>query len=124
MYFESERHKEHFLAATQAYGKVDGGRIDAKYGAALYILTAYEGMWRVYQPYLEKERDTIPFGAMFANRGFTPSYGTLMRIAANLFDETVAHVDPAEFMKLNEEDYKMALTALEIRRYSPLLADL
>lgn len=122
MFFKSDGHKERFLAVIQQFGKVDRGKIDSEYGAALYIMTAEQGIWERVKPYLE--RNSIPVDTILSEVDFSHGYNVLMRLAGNLFNETLAHVDPVDFTLLDEANFHLALAAIQLRYHPPRIADL
>lgn len=124
MFFKSDDHRQTFAESLQAMGKVFRGRIDAEYGAALYILTMNEEM-------REKSHNHIReggffFAEMLEQEDFSSGYATLVKLARDLF--TGSHYEDAplhviEFMNLDERNYAVAMTAIQIRRNSSPLAD-
>jgi hypothetical protein len=121
LFFKSPGHKQRFLTTVQDLGRVYGGKIDQEYGAALYILTADAGIWKSAQAYVE--RDAIDIEAMLAELDFSHGYAVLVKLAGNLFNGE-QHLDPVEFMRLDECNFTVVLTALQIRRASLHAQDL
>jgi hypothetical protein len=115
MYFKSQEHRERFLAALLALGKIYNDKIDQEYGAALYILTADHAIWQKAQPYIE--RHAIDIEAMLAEIDLSHGYEILVKLAGNLFNGE-QHLDPLDFIILDERNFAVALTALQIRRSS------
>lgn len=120
MFFKSEAHKLRFLTAIQDIGKVYEGKLDQEYAAALYILTATSGTWEKASSYVS--HDGIDFPAMLQEEDFSSGYLTLIKLAGNLFNGE-QHLDPLEFMGLDEFNFRAALTALELRHYSHHIDD-
>lgn len=116
----SPEHRQRFLAAIQQIGKVYGGRIDQEYGAALYILTSDSGMWNLASSYVN--RDGISFETIRKKGGYSGGESVLMLLAGNLFNSR-QHIDPVEFMRLDDEGFRIAITALYIRRSYNLRVD-
>ena len=119
MFFKSEAHKQRFLEAVQS--KVYGGKLDQEYSAALYILTATGGTWERASKYVS--RDGIVLETMVKEVHLSSGYLTLIKLAGNLFNGRL-HVDPLDFMGLDEANFSVALTALELRYQSHHIDDL
>ena len=115
VFFKSPGHKQRFLTAMQQIGKIDRGRLDQEYGAALYILTADTGIWKSARAYVQ--RHAIDIEAMLVEIDVSHGYAVLVKLAGNLFNSE-QHIDPVEFMRLDESNFQVALTALQIRRAS------
>ena len=115
MYFKSVAHKERFLAVLQQSGKAlyDGGKIDQEYGTALYVLTSSSGMWEKAHGYVNRSSIDIP--TMLEEVHLSGGYTVLVQLAGNLFNSQV-HVDPIELMRLDEQNFMVALQAIQIRR--------
>jgi len=112
--FTSEAHKARFLTAIQEIGKVYAGRMDPEYGAALYILTSSSGTWEKSNSYVSRYR--IDFEEMFNEVDFSGGYSVLIKLASNLFNGNT-HIDPLEFLRLDDHNFDLALNAIKIRRY-------
>lgn len=121
MFFKSPEHRKRFLAAMQQQDKIYQGKLDEEYGAALYILTADTHTWQSATDYIDRE--AIDIETLLKEVDFSHGYEVLLKLAGNLFNGYL-HIDPLEFMILDEANFQVALTALEIRRHSPRLADL
>jgi hypothetical protein len=115
IFFTSPDHKQRFLTVMQRLGKIDDGRLNQEYGAALYILTASHSLWQKSQAYVE--RHAIDIEAMLAEIDVSHGYAVLLKLAGNLFNGE-HHIDPVEFMRLDANNFTVALTALQIRRAS------
>jgi hypothetical protein len=123
MYWKSATHKQRFLAIMQQIGKVFDGRVDPEYGAALYILTSDASMWEQASKYVE--RNAIRIEDLLSEVDFSHGYEVLIKLAANLFNElneAGQQVRPVDLMILDEENFQVALAALQIR-YSSLRVD-
>jgi hypothetical protein len=113
IFFKSPDHKQRFLTAMQHIGKVYDGKLDQEYGAALYILTADAGIWKSAQTYVE--RHAIDIEAMLAEIDLSHGYAVLVNLAGNLFNGE-QHLEALELMRLDENNFSVALTAIRIRR--------
>ena len=121
IFFTSPEHKYRLAAAIQGMDKIwENGKLDPEYTAALYILTAHLGTWDRTKSYVTKHG--ISFEEMLKEQDFSGGYSVLIMLASNLFNSN-AHVDPIEFLRLDEENYKLALNAINIRRYSMHMND-
>jgi len=115
VFFKSPEHRLRWLVALQTMGKVYDGKIDQEYGAALYVLTADLDTWQQAQTYVRREG--IDFEALLAEGEFSGGYSVLIKWASNLFNGNT-HVDPVELMRLDDSNFLVALTALQLRRTS------
>lgn len=115
IFFTSPEHKRRWLTAILAIGKVYAGKLDPEYGAAVYILTADSDTWDQASEYVD--RDGIDFEALLAEVDFSGAYSNLIRLAGNLFNGTI-HVDPVELYRLDDTNFLIALTALQVRRHA------
>ncbi len=115
MFFKSPEHKERFLMAIQDIGKVYDGKFDQEYAAALYILTADLDTWEQAEGHVS--RDGIDFEAVLQKGHFSGGYTVLIQFAGNLFNGRV-HLDPVELFRLDDNNFQVALTAFQLRRYS------
>jgi hypothetical protein len=113
MFFTSEPHRQRFTQVMEQIGKVDDGHLDPEYGAAIYILTATRGTWDKAGSYVDREG--IDFETMLKEGAFSAGYRVLILLAGNLFNGN-QHLDPLECMRLDETNFRVALTALELRR--------
>lgn len=117
MFFASDAHKQHFTGAIQKLERINrDGKIDAEYGAALYILTADAPTWEKAQDYIDD--DGIDLAAMLREIHLSSGYSVLVKLAGNLFNGE-QHIDPLEFMRLDENNFTVALTPITMRRNSP-----
>ena len=115
IFFKSDEHKQHFLATMQQLGKIYAGELDPEYAAALYILTADAGTWQKAREYVSSEG--IDIQTMLEEIDFSSGHLVLIRLAGNLFNNQ-EHLDPLEFLRLDERNFHLALTALILRRSS------
>jgi hypothetical protein len=112
--FHSREHKDRFVEAIQGIGKVYDGEFDPEYGAALFLLTSSQSTWNNASAYVH--RSHIDFEAMLNEVDFSGGYSVLIQLASNLFNGNT-HVDPLELLHLDEKHFKLALSALLLRRY-------
>lgn len=121
IYYKSPSHKTRLLDAMQALGKVDGGVLDPEYASALYILTADAGIWNRARGYISNRG--IAIEEMLKREDFSGGYEVLVKLAGNLFNGN-EHIDPLEFLRLDESNFLLALSAIMIRRHGLRLEDL
>lgn len=114
LYFKTPAHQQRLFQAIREIGKVASGKLDPEYGAALYILTADEGTWQQASQYVSSEG--IEFEEMLEQQDFSSGYSVLINLAGNLFNGQ-QHIDPHEFLRLDEDNWQIALTAIQLRRY-------
>jgi hypothetical protein len=113
--FKGKEHKARFLAVIQQIGKVYDGKIDPEYGAALFVLTSDYSTWDQAQDYVK--RDGILFEALLQECYWSGGYRVLIQWAANLFNEyALPAIEPVELMRLDESNFRIAVSALYIRR--------
>lgn len=119
--FGTPAHKARFLSAIQGIGKVyEEGQLDPEYAAALFILTSATGTWHKTQSYVS--RNGIDIETMLEEVDFSGGHLILVNLAGNLFNGHI-HIDPLEFVRLDENNFDLALTAIKIRRYGLRLSD-
>jgi len=119
MYWKSAAHKQRFLTIMQQIGKIFDGKVDPEYGAALYILTSDAATWEQASRYTQ--RNAIDIETLLKEVDFSHGYEVLLKLAANLFNElneAGQQVRPVDLMILDEDNFSVALTALQIRYYS------
>ena len=116
IFFKSAAHKTRLLEAMRRTGKIDGGKFDQEYGAAMYILTADTSTWEKARDYVSSSG--ILFEEMLQELDWSGGYGVLIKWAANLFNEHAANINPVELMRLDENNFRVALSALVVRKYS------
>lgn len=120
--FKSPDHKARFLQAMQDLGKVwpeEGNKLDPEYAALLYVLTADRSTWQKSSSYVA--RTGIDVEGLLQEVDFSGGYAVLVQWAGNLFNSQ-QHIDPIELLRLDESNYRVALTALTLRKYSFRLA--
>lgn len=115
IFFKSPKHRERFLAAIQSIGKIYDDKVDPEYGAAVYILTSSLSTWQKTSSYVES--DGIDFPKMLKRVDFSGGYVSLIKLAGNLFNDRT-HVAPIELYSLDDTNFAIALTALQIRRHN------
>lgn len=116
IFFKSPEHQQRLLAAMQQLGKVwENGRLDPEYASALYILSADTATWNQAQAYVR--RSGIDFEAMLAEIDFSSGYAVLINLAWNLFNDG-QKLNVLDFLRLDEGNFNVALSALQLRRHS------
>lgn len=116
IFFESADHQKRLAEAIERLEKVErDGKADPWYCSALYILTADTAIWGDVQPYVSSSG--IKFDEILEKCVYASSEITLMEVAANLFRDT-GHVDLSRFTNLGEGNFKLAMNAISLRRYS------
>jgi hypothetical protein len=102
-------------------GKIYGGKLDPEYSAALYLLTAYLGLWQKVSGYVS--RTGLDIEGMLEELDLCGGHTVLVQWAGNLFNG-LQHIDPLELMRLDESNFHLALASLKLRRYSLRVNDL
>lgn len=118
VFFKSVEHRERFVTAIESVD--DGGVLDAGYTAGVYILSAELGLWMKAQSYVRG--DVIAMPALVRDVDLSGGYSVLVNLAGNLFNGGL-HLDPLELLRLDEGNFKVALTAIQMRRASLRLGD-
>jgi hypothetical protein len=121
IFFKGSEHKQRFVEAMQRIGgKIYQGKFDPEYATAVYVLTADLSTWRKAGDYVA--RTGIDFESLLEEMDFSGSYQVLIKWAGNLFNEQ-QHLDPIETLRLDENNFQVALSALLIRRYGLRVSD-
>lgn len=119
--FVSDEHRERFAQAIQSIGKIwESGRIDPEYGAALYIFTSSASTWERASGYVSSTGILVE--KLLKQVDFGGAYTVLIELAGNLFNGNI-HVDPVEFMRLDENNFQIVLHAIRLRRYGLRFSD-
>jgi hypothetical protein len=113
--FKSDGHRQRFITAIQSIGKVYDHKVDPEYGAALYILTSSLSTWNIASDYVS--RGGINFDDLLKDNDFSGGYVSLIELAGNLFNSQT-HVNLVDLYNLDESNFTVALTALQIRRHN------
>jgi len=113
IFFTSEGHKERFVETMKRLGKVYNRTYDAEYAAAIYILSSDPATWNKVSRYVSHEG--IDIETMLQEVDFSGGYGVLVTLAGNLFNNG-QHLDPLEFLRLDEGNFRVALNAIILRR--------
>ena len=122
LFFKSTPHRARLQEAIQQIDKVyEEGKLDVEYASALYILTSTVAMWQRTQSYVH--RHGIGFDEILQDINFSSGEERLVRLAASLFNDT-QHIDPVEFVHLDDANFTIALQAIKIRRNGVRVADL
>jgi hypothetical protein len=114
-FFRDEDHHSRFVQAVHQLGKTwpeHGNKFDPEYGAALYILTTM--FWESAQTHIS--RHGIDFEALTSGP-LSTGERVLLKWVANLFNWGNEGVYGAELMDLDEANFALALTALQMRRF-------
>ena len=86
-----------------------------EYVTAFYLLSVDDEIGGKARHYVMD--DGIDFGRMREQQEFEPGHDLLVRLAANLFNGTIA-VDPIEICGCPDDElFKTAINAMRIRRY-------
>ena len=118
--FRNQQHLDRFLAAIKSIGKVrEGDKIDVYYGSALYILSSESGTMKRANNYIS--RHGIDFEEMLKNEHFGGAYTVLIQFASNIFNGNT-DVDFEEFMRLDGNNFTIAVTALQFRYWGAIHA--
>jgi hypothetical protein len=120
IFFKSLKHRVRFITVMQQIRKIYNGKLDQEYAAAVYILTADSATWNKASSYTSSRGIDIP--TMLEEVDFSGGYSVLIHLAGNLFNGQV-HVDPVEFYRLDERNFRIALSALILRRFSWPVSD-
>ncbi|MFL5626339.1 MAG: hypothetical protein ACJ788_12175 [Ktedonobacteraceae bacterium] len=121
IFFKSAEHKQRFLTVMQQTGKIYSGKLDPEYGAALYILTADLDIWQEVSGYVSRRGMDIE--AILEEVDLSGGYSVLVMLAGNLFNSQT-HLDAIELMRLDDSNFTVALTALQVRRASLPVSEL
>ncbi len=112
--FRSPEHRRRFVEAMERIDKVEEQRhCDPEYGAAVFILSAYSGIWDRTSTYVS--RRGIRFDKMLKDQDFSGGLNVLIRLAGNLFNEHACQVTPVEFTRLDEQNQQLAQNAIWVR---------
>lgn len=116
IFFTSPEHKQRLCDAIERFEKVErDGKADPWYAAAFYILSADGWTWDCVRPYIS--RSGIKFDEIIGKLHFSSGYLTLIEVAANLFRDH-GEIDLSRFTNLDENNFKLVMDAIKIRRYS------
>lgn len=113
--FKSADHRDRFIAAMEEIGRVfyEDRSYDAEYASAVYILTSDYSTWKNAQAYVSSTG--IDFAEMLEEIDFSGGFSVLILLAGNLFNGQ-QHIDPLEFLRLDENNFEVAMTAIKLRR--------
>ena len=115
IHFYDEDHREKLLQYMQKENRISSdGRLDIYYLPALYILlsTKNELFKKTYR-FIE---DGIDFQKMLSMQDFSGSENKLIRLAANLYNDSM-DVSPSELIDtLDEENFFLAMQAIYLKR--------
>jgi hypothetical protein len=120
IFFTSPEHKARLRAILEKLHKL--GTDDQEYTAALYVLTSSAGLWQRLEGYVSHG---IDFTTMLEEQDFSGGIGVLVRLAGNLFNGTNEDTPSVDIpTRLDDRNFLVALTALQVRRYGLLIDDL
>jgi hypothetical protein len=118
--FQSQQHLDRFLEIIQTIGQVyDYDKIDVYYGSALYILSSQTSTLESARKYIF--HDHIDFEGLLKNVHFGGAYTVLIQFASNIFNGNT-DVDFEEFMRLDGNNFTIALRALQFRYWGAIHA--
>lgn len=118
--FRNQQHLDRFLTAIKSIGKVrKDDTIDVYYGSALYILSSQASTLESAKPYIH--HDHIDFEDMLSKAHWGGAYSVLIAFASNLFNGNT-DVDFEEFMRLDGNNFTIAVTALQFRYWGAIHA--
>lgn len=123
MFYIDEKHKERFEAALRASGglKADG-KVDAYYGASLYLLTGLAGAWARLARFVEL--GCLDFQEMLENVVLSSGEEIVVRLAGNFYNggfwteagltpwDMVAYLD-GDFLNLVSCAFRLRAARLE-----------
>lgn len=121
MIFTSDEHMNRFVNALESIGQIHEGVLEPAYASALYILTSDLPIWNKFQPYIHQDEIDIP--TMIQEQDFSGDDEILTRLAGNLFGDYFES-SPSELTRLSDENFKVALTAIELRRNETRVSDI
>ena len=118
--FQSQQHLDRFLEIIQTIGQVyDYDKIDVYYGSALYILSSQASTLESARKYIFHNH--IDFDGLLKNVHFGGAYTVLIQFASNIFNGNT-DVDFEEFMRLDGNNFTIALMALQFRYWGAIHA--
>lgn len=99
----------------------ENDKIDCYYGSALYILSDDEWTMEKARPYISAHG--IDFENMLKGADFSGAYSVVINLAfaCSLFNGNM-DVDFEDFMRLDENNFQLCLTALRFRYYGAIHA--
>lgn len=122
IFFRGPAHKQRLVEAIERLEKVErNGKADPWYAAALYILSADGGTWTAVQPFIRSSG--IRFDEISEKLHLSSGEITLIDVASNLFRDE-GQIDLSRFTNLDERNFKLAIDAIKIRRYSLMIEEL
>jgi hypothetical protein len=122
IFFKSQGHRERLTEALERLEKVESnGKADPWYASALYVLTSDASMWDDVQPYVRTTG--IKFDDILEKIHFSSGYVTMIEVAANLFRDN-GQIDLSRFTNLDENNFRLVIDAIRLRRYSVLMDEL
>lgn len=112
VFFKSPEHKQRFLVAIVPH--IHENRIDAEYGSALYLLTS-ELYWHLISHFVSDHG--ILFAEFLKKSKISHTERGMIELAWQLFNRhDHKRIDLFDSLFSNDENYRLVLTAFEIRR--------
>lgn len=122
IFYTSPDHKKRWLTAILTIEKTWEGKLDPEYASALYILTSSARTWQ--KTASSVDREGIDFAAMVQEVDFSGGSVRLIRLAWNLFNDGTP-CNPVDLVTaIDEQNFTIALNALQIRRARLPLSEL
>ncbi len=115
IHFYDEDHREKVLQWLQKENRISSdGRLDIYYLPALYILLSTKN--ELFKKTCRFIEDGIDFQKMLSTQDFPSSENKLIRLAANLYNDSM-DVSPSELIDtLDEENFLLAMQAVYLKR--------
>lgn len=111
IFFKSAAHKQRFLGTINQIGKIENGKLDPEYAAALYILTASSGSWLKAAGHVS--RNGIEFEEIQAT-AYSSGEQFMVLVAWSLFNGHQS-VNLADLSGLDRHNFRLALDAMQLR---------
>jgi hypothetical protein len=118
IHFYDEAHRQKVVHYLQKDNRIyPDGRADSYYLPALYLLLSTKNdLYKKTSRYID--RDGIDFEKMLSKQDFPSGERKLIKLAANLFNDSM-EVSPSELIDtLDEENFTLALQAIFLKRTS------
>lgn len=90
-------------------------RFDKEYLAAAFIMAGDAELERKMKPYFDMQDGMFDSMRMFEEKDFSGGLIVLAKLAVHLFNNN-EKVDPLDFMKLDDQGFKLAMNAISLRR--------
>lgn len=119
--FINKQHRARMLYLLKETEKIyqKTGGIDVEYGAAYYLLSAYEGTYNKVRKYISSSG--IKFKNILDKQDFSSGEKRLVKLAANLFNSANDELAPADLINyLDDNLFEVAMCAMWMRRNGSL----